>query len=169
MFCLGVILDIWRSIDHVDTPTFSIWFHHSAYNRVKPGMTKQQIFALLGKPNGERVNSNYESWGYPLYLNADWLHEAIVSFDPSGRVTNIVTDVGIPPKKVWPSGIPRVGMTKEQVRSLCGEPRSIGGQSKAISFWKYNLWNKSTFQIAFDRNDKVVRAWTVASGATLRW
>ncbi|MEN6521812.1 MAG: hypothetical protein ABFD46_11770 [Armatimonadota bacterium] len=170
MFCIGIIFDLCRSMNHIDTPTFNIWFQHSAYNRIRPGMTKQQTFALLGKPDRERLNIYYELWEYPLYPNADWLHGAIVSFDPSGRVTGVVTDdVKIPPKKVWPGGAPRVGMTKDQVRSLCGKPRSTGGQRKAISFWKYDLWNNSTFQIAFDRNDRVVRAWTVASGVTIDW
>ena len=59
VICLGVLLDVWRTMGDINTPSFRIWFQNSAYHRVKVGMTQRQVLATLGKPDSEYVNPVY--------------------------------------------------------------------------------------------------------------
>ena len=39
-------------------------------------------------------------------------------------------------------------------------------KARPVIVWKYDLWNKSVFEVGFDRANRVVRAGTVAPYVT---
>jgi len=167
LFCVLVGVDAYRSMRRFDTVVYRVWFRNSRYSRVRPGMTQNRVMSILGRPDRRVPNQIYETWHYRLLPGYSVkIYAAFVRFDPYGRVTNAIADAPTD----WPRGRPAPGMTKQQVLRMVGRPDDVDlRHSTYVLLWSYDLWNKSTFQVAFDRRGTVYRTWAVASWVDIKW
>ena len=170
LFFVLVGVDVYRSIRSINTIVYRVWFQNSRYSRVRPGMTENQVMSILGRPDRMVPNPVYETWCYGVLPGYSFkMYRAFVDFDPYGRVTNAIR-AGFSHDPGWPRGKPALGMTKQQVLQMVGKPDKIDiHHSTYVVYWSYDLWNKSTFQVVFDRRGRVSRTWAVASRVSIKW
>ena len=170
VFLALAAIDVYRSMGNFNTVTYRVWKACSPYNRVRQGMTEQQVESLLGKPDSIVPNPNCEWWIYAVRppVGEQDPSRAYVNFGPDGRVTSIVPESADYLKHYWPKGRPKPGMTKQQVQLMIGKPDDTG-KREWVTYWNYNLWNRSKAQVTFGRDGKVCWARAVASHVDIKW
>lgn len=142
-------IDVSRTIGQPRrTLTFQLWLLTSPYGRLRPGMTDRRVLVLLGKPANIKPNPHYEIW---CYTSQQALPFDFVEFSPQGLVTRVFPDHK---KGTCAKGEVKIGMTKQQVKSLRGKPAS-SDREKGVICWAYNLWNDCTYTVSFGRDNKV--------------
>ena len=134
----------------IGTITYNIWYRSSSYNRVKVGMTQNQVKSILGQPKSASSNESVEKWAYNMSHNTS---RVVVSFGANGRVTQVWLR---PIKADWPKGVPEVGMTMKQVIELGRKP-SDTLRDDVYTTWKYDLWGDVHYIIGFDHQGRVIR------------
>jgi outer membrane protein assembly factor BamE (lipoprotein component of BamABCDE complex) len=148
----------WFGLGVCDTNTLEApGFSESAFSSLRPGMTREQVASLAGKPLGEKCDSPAdEEWRYgslreprnPTERGAKW-----ISFGKNGQVSTILGDPAIGANLL-------PGMQRQQVESVLGNPRvKLPRRPCVMYFTAAKEDGNDTFrvrQLSFDEEGHVV-------------
>lgn len=144
----------------------STFFKVESAEKVKPGTTEQQLYSLLGAPNGEfhyPMTSRQEDKGLlydfnEMQVGADvrFIGRLAVEIDPAGIVkqatlTDQVERTGLPPlddlTRKWSQL--KTGMTQKEVYNLLGVPSSFADETTSGTQPGYLTWHYPIGDLAF--------------------
>ena len=163
IIAVAIIIDVALAVRGYDSVSLRAWFRASPFNRIHKTMTKDQVEAIVGRPEAIEPNLDYATWAYyprkPASSNREYdgsqaSENVIVKFGVDGRVSR--TTPPMPERKK--GQIIKPGMAQKQVLRCDGKPDWV--REAYAEKWVYPHWNGSEHQVLFDRKGRV--AWTIA-------